>query len=479
MWRFQLQELPSRVWLDRALPLQGARVTEGINGPGAISGYLAANYSNLAAVKEWGARLVATQPGSDPVVAIVDSVTTDGSRLRVEAGGFSMYPNGMPWTDADYAGIQVDPLDLVRMIWASLQAKPSGDLGVVVANTTSPVRLGKPEDPKLTAAKEALANATTADRDAKVDYTNAAIARNSASDSLLAAAGRPSTGLVIVQDTAPSGSRRSVKNLWLDKNDGNKPYVWDGKKWVLSGASQATINTRLATYNSAVTDLANAKTAWTARRNALNAAKKRKSEIRDGEAEPFTLTWWENHDLGNVIADLAKNTPFEYRERSTWSGEDLAHQLELGTPALGSRRPDLRFEVGVNVALRPPLQERDYASEVVVLGSGEGRAMVRATATGNPGRVRRAVVVQRKDIGKADAAAARARVEVAARAAEWVFESMVVLNHPHAPYGSFRPGDVVYVTGDAGWKKLDEWVRVLEISIDCTTGTMDLKVEAA
>jgi hypothetical protein len=53
------------------------------------------------------------------------------------------------------------------------------------------------------------------------------------------------------------------------------------------------------------------------------------------------------------------------------------------------------------------------------------------------------------------------------------------VDHELAPYGSFKPGDMMYVTGDAGWAQLDTWVRILELTTDCTTGNINLKVEAA
>jgi hypothetical protein len=67
---------------------------------------------------------------------------------------------------------------------------------------------------------------------------------------------------------------------------------------------------------------------------------------------------------------------------------------------------------------------------------------------------------------------------VDARSAAWVFNTLDVSDHPNAPYGSYRPGDVVYVTGDTGWRVLDDWVRVTEIISDCVTGAINLKVEA-
>jgi hypothetical protein len=479
MWRFHLLSLPERVWIDRNVPLDGARVTEAVSGPASISGYLHEDYANRDDVQEWGALLVAEQDGREPVACIVDAVTTESGRLKVEAGGFSMYPTGMPWTDPDYAGTQVDPLDIVRLIWTKLQAKPGGNLGITVGGAKSSARLGTPESAALTSAKTAFAAATADEIAGKVAYTQASISKNAAKNSLLAAAERPTSGVVIVQESAPSGSKRSTKNLWLDTNNGNAAHVWNGKSWTLGhgGLSQAEINTRLAAYNAEVTATKNAATVWKSYKTRLAAAKKRVSDAKGGAAVPFTLTWWESHDLGNVIDELAKDTPFDYRERSAWVGEDISHELELGVPTLGGRRTDLRFEVGVNVTAPPPLKERDYASEAVVLGAGEGRAMVRATVTGNPGRLRRAVVVQRKDIRANAPATNVARAEVAKRSAKWTFDSLDVIDHPLAPYGSFRPGDTIYVTGDAGWIRLDHWVRVLEVETNCVTGAINLKVE--
>jgi hypothetical protein len=480
MWRFHLQSLPSKVWIDRDVPLQGARVVEAVSGPGSISGSLPGNYPYRADVQEWGALLVAEQEGRDPVAAIIDSVTTERGRLKVEAGGFSMYPQGMPWTDPDYAGVRVDPLEIVRLIWSKLQARPNGNLGVAVSDATSTARLGTPESPALTTAKAALADATADEQAGRVAYTQASTAKNAAKNALLAAANRPTSGVVIVQDSAPSGSKRSTKNLWFDTNNSNLAHVWNGKGWTLTlgegAATQTELTALRATYNDKTVITNNAATVWKSYKTRLAAAKKRVTDIKDGKAEPFTLTWWDTHDLGNIIDELAKDTPFDYRERSIWVGEGIAHELELGAPALGGRRPDLRFEVGVNVTAPPPLKERDYASEAVVLGAGEGRAMVRATASGNPGRLRRAVVIQRKDIKANAPASAVARAEVAKRSAVWTFDSLDVSDHPFAPYGSFRPGDIVHVLGDAGWIQLDHWVRIQSIETDCVTGAINLRV---
>lgn len=347
-WRFHVQSLPSRVWVDRDLQLLDAKVTEGVNGPASIQGKLPLSSQTGAALREWGSLIVAEQGGQEPVAAIVDRLNADGDWLTVEAGGFSMYPNGLPWTAADFNGIKVDPLDMVRKIWDEVQRHPNGDLGVVVDSTTSPVRVGTPES---------------------------------------------KTG------SAASG--------------------------------------------------------------------------------PFRLAWWDTEDLGKVISDLAADTPFEYREQSAWDGEDITHRLRLGYPRLGARRDDLRFEVGVNLRV-PRMADSEYASEVVVVGAGEGRTKItsgtlKTTATDRLRRVHR--VADQSLISRA-AAVAAARPFLARLGGVDSVESLDLVDHPAAPFGTFGPGDQIRIQGNAGWTQLDHWVRILDKTVSCTTGGMTLRVEA-
>jgi len=480
-WRFQVQAVPSRTWVDRDLELLEAEVEPVINGAAVIQGKLPIAHTTGTKLKEWSHLLVATLGDGKPLVGIVDNLSTsdDGKWLQIEAGGFSQYPTGMPWIDLPYSGTQVDPLDIVRMIWTKLQSKPDGDLGVVVDGTKSSVRLGTPESAARTAAKLGVTHATAAAKAAKDVAVAAAKAQETARVAVMTACGKTKAGLFFHQDTAPGGDRRSTKHVWIDKNAGNKAYIWNGKKWVLQTVSStAVITARLGTWLASKTATATAKAASTKRNAELTKAKKRLTDVKGGEADPWTMAWWDTHDLGNVISTLATDTPFEWRESASWSGGDLSLRLELGYPALGARRADIRFEIGVNVTAVPPLDSRDYASEVTVLGAGQGRAMMRAIASGNRGGLRRAVVVERKGIRKADAAGAAARAEVARRTAKWVPDTLKVKDHPNAPYGSFQPGDRVYLTGNAGRESLALWVRVMGMKHNCTTGEMTLRVEA-
>lgn len=488
-WRFHLLTLPDRVWIDRDLPLQGAQVITVLSGAASISGRLPLGYrgiespSGKRALVEWGAGIVAEQEGRDPVFGIVDEITTDGDWLVVSAGGFASYPTGMPWTGPTFSSTKVDSLDVVRLIWERLQSYKGGQLGVTVDDTKSGVVLGKPEDSKLTAAKASLERAKAALDDAQYYAEEDAAVIQYTTDQTLKAAGLSAGGLVIRSTAEPKGDKRSKRNLWLKGNaDGlTAGFTWNGKRWVeLSAAKFNAASNHYLSIDAQKAALAESKELLKKRKTEHSDAKSKVSDLRDGEAEPYTLSWWENHDLGSVISDLAKETPFEYREHTAWDGDNsLAHRLVIGCSEFGARKEHLRLEIGVNVTAPPPLTEGEYASQVLVLGAGEGRAMLNAFGNKDRGRLRRTVVVERKDLTKMDRVQAEARTEVELRDAEWNFDSLSLVDHPMCPYGSFTVGDYLYLTGDAGWAQLAQWVRVTEIAVDCVTGNIDLKVVSA
>ncbi|TDU27108.1 hypothetical protein [Arthrobacter sp. JUb115] len=487
-WRFHLLTVPDGEWVDRDLQLQKAKVSDALSAPQGISGELPLGYRMLKTptgkpgLSEWGSAIVAEQEGRDPIFAIVDGLNTEGDWLKVQAGGFTSYPMGMPWVDSEYSSTRVDALDVVRLIWARIQSKANGDLGVVVDATKSGIYLGKPEGAVLTKAKEVMAS-KKARMDALADQAVAeAEALQYFADSTFQAAGMAAGGLLIKQASAPSGDKRSKKNLWFKGNSEGITalHKWDGRQWV--EVSTAQFDAAIEFYfewEDRKPILAVAKANARATKEAYNEAKSRVSDLSEQEAAPYTLNWWETTDLGSVLTDLATQTPFDYREETVWDGDDaLSHRLILGYPDIGVKREDLRLEIGVNVTAPPPLDEADFASEVVVLGAGEGRATVRATATNNTGRLRRVAVVERKELSKTSQATAQARIELAARTSDWTFEDLELLDHPMCPYGSFDAGDWLYLTGDAGWAQIDQWVRVMSIDIDCPTGRMSLKVSS-
>lgn len=185
------------------------------------------------------------------------------------------------------------------------------------------------------------------------------------------------------------------------------------------------------------------------------------------ESGPYQLNFWDTHDLGKAIDDLAADTPFEFREINEWDGDIIAHRMDLAYPRFNVQRKDLRFVVGENVIIQPKVSMAgdDYANELELLGAGEGRTMVRGSASlprGN--RLRRVVVVEDKAIKSLTTAGTRAYNLLKARIEIGDLTEFTVLDHPLAPIGSVRPGDEVFISLDYDWQEGEGfWVRVRSI----------------
>lgn len=202
------------------------------------------------------------------------------------------------------------------------------------------------------------------------------------------------------------------------------------------------------------------------------------------EAGPYKLNFFSTHDLGGEFDSLAEATPFDYAEVHEWQGETIRHRIRLGYPALGQRREDLRFVVGENVHTDPVVEQDgdEYASEVVVLGSGEGRKMVRASAEVNErDGLRRVKVITDKSAASKPRAKAIAKAELQARIGAENVSTITVLDHPSAPLGSFSVGDEIRIQGSGkGWNgDLYLWVRILEITTQPGAESASLRVTRA
>lgn len=199
------------------------------------------------------------------------------------------------------------------------------------------------------------------------------------------------------------------------------------------------------------------------------------------EAGPYRLNFFSTHDLGGVFDDLAEATPFDYAEVHEWQGETIRHRIRLGYPALGRQRTDLRYVVGENIFTEPTVEQNGeaYASSVVVLGSGEGRKMVRGEAGVNePDGLRRIRVITDKSATTPARAARVATIELRALTGAEEVSSFTIADHPNAPIAALSVGDEVLIQGGgAGWAgDLYLWVRVLEITTapDSETATISV-----
>lgn len=200
----------------------------------------------------------------------------------------------------------------------------------------------------------------------------------------------------------------------------------------------------------------------------------------NGQDDSVVFGWWQTMDLGQEIARLSSETPFDYRTEVSWDGAKIKKFIRMGFPRLGRLRHDLRFMVGENVHIQPKIQlsGNDYASDIWAFGAGEGRSMLRDLSQRNDiGRLRRVKVLQNKGLRNASAIRGFAQTELKKRVAAQDIDSLEVMDHPHAKIGSYSVGDEILVQSHTGWSAgLNMWCRILAIKLNTETSvsTLDL-----
>jgi hypothetical protein len=431
------QAIRTGEWLNLDVPLSGLTVTHTLSGPSVIAGKLTPELPtvNLQAWSPWATWLHVEHDGAVAASGILQPVSFDGPTVTVNAEGFSGYLHGLPF-GGNYRAVQVDPADVVREIWGHVQGHRDAHLGVVMDPTVTRVRLGTPEKHQVKAPRDEWVPAR--------EYGGIGAVR--------AAAGRLRT----------AGPRP------------NPYFVADGVSPLISAALKAQ-------YDREQDSFTKDKAA-----NFLQQVFEGKDQkmTRIVDAEPYELAWWDHKDCGSEVNNLAKQTPFDYCEVDSWDDDrrDVRHRLAIGYPRLGRRRGDLRFAAGENVLSGVPLAGagEDYASEVVVLGAGDGRDKIRGSATEvSTERLRRVAVLTDKTVTTVSRARAIARAELQRRRPEPTLSELTVDgSHPNAPLGSFEPGDDVLVSGEFPWiGRIATWHRVTSYQWAAESTQVKLTVE--
>ena len=483
-WRYIASRLNgdgTETFLSYDVPLSGGQTTTALSGPGGINGTITPEIAALQdeygrpILEPWSTAIYAEVDGQIRGGAILSGFEEKGPDLALDCVSFAGYPGGMPYTGRD-SHTSIDPLDVVRNLWAHLQQAARGNIGMEIGEGSTQIRIGKPDSPEYAAAAAADDAAQTVKDQAEADYDAAKAQADLDKALAFEAAGvvLTSSSKIIQQPTAPSGGNAVVDNLWID-SDTNVLHVYTGA-WV-AGNQAALASAQQAAASKAAQDSAAA--VRTQARAAASATSSARSELADGQAEPYVLSYEKTHDIGKEIEDLSIETPFDYREVHWWDGDIIRHRLEFGYPAIRARRHDLRFVVGENVALAPDLDyDGDaYASEVMVLGAGTGVQMVRGDAHRPTTRLRRVAVVEDKTITTVERARAIAANTVAQRSGEADITEITVWDHPHAPIGSVQVGDEILINTRQGWtSELHLWCRVLTVTITPEKGVSRLQV---
>src|SRR5690606_8191306 len=205
----------------------------------------------------------------------------------------------------------------------------------------------------------------------------------------------------------------------------------------------------------------------------------------DTESGPYTLDWWESPNIGEEIDKLARDTPFDYRERGRWNEDRSAPivDLEFAYPRIGRRRFDLRFAQGENIDNVLPIEEDPdlFCTTVIVHGRGEGSEMVHGRADAHhPFTLPIATNVEdksRSTRAECDRRAAdeRKRRSQPAESRLEVSELELDMYNANAPFGSFDVGDEILLHISLAWTgELALWHRVTEMTISPDSGQMKL-----
>lgn len=453
-------------FLDMNVPLQGVQIEDVLSGHNGLSGTIAPEYPRLKGVDgkpiltEGGTAIWAESPDGEirgGGLVTHSDFNADGE-WSVECVDLTGTSIELPYDSANWF-VNVDPIDLFRHIWTHIQSHPNHNLGMSIDPTTSPVRLG-------TDLVQHVEFDTEPDPSEDLDPAPAPIAPpRYATNSLWREAA--------VKAMKANGWNADVVDAALKKWL-NKDSLIADKKWTPLTEKERTIRDKAIDKigwppdppnpgNKSNTGVANdqAQADPPAGGETVEADPE---EVITYQYDAYKLNWYETLDLGAELDNLAADTPFDWHLTHHWNGDEIKHHMRIGYPRLGRRREDLRFVVGENIHQAPSV-ERDgteYANEVLVLGAGEGSAIVVGRAfRPNDGRVRKVAVVSAPWITHDYTARAHAELELAKRFNIENITEIVMVNHPHAPMGSVDLGDEIHIEGDIGWIDIDSWCRVV------------------
>lgn len=146
--------------LHNELPLSDVDLDKELSGPGNFAATLKPEFYGLRAIDgssnlfvPWSTAIYAEKDGAIRRGYLLADVVDDGPALQLVGVDWSGYATDQPF-DSEYAGVDADPLDIVRMLWAHMQGKDAGNLGLALQTTKTPIRVGKPEPPENAPASQ-------------------------------------------------------------------------------------------------------------------------------------------------------------------------------------------------------------------------------------------------------------------------------------------------------------------------------------
>lgn len=488
-WTYLLFELTgngTETFIRADVPLSNVSATRNLSGPHRITGQLDTPEQSLIKadgsplLRRWKTTCYVEDPNRDIWVGgVLVDYTIDGPQLKLDVAGMTTYIKGQPFDD-DMRAVQTDPTSIVKTFWNHIQTKPGGNLGLVIDDVSTPVKVGEaPEDVTVSPSEISRAANEIASRIANLQAMNDDLTWDGASEQVAQYAptflenfngtrvplDRVAMFSHLSQWTEPPqklDAAQEIRKRFRENLPINPDWTWTDMPenvtwhhaWLLQQYAADPLNRDMAiTWLTGYIDANIEKTGSSQPHNTLQ------------------YNWWSTDDMGGVIDQLAKDTPFDYLEEHFWDGTKIAHRLRIGYPRIGTQRPEARFVLGENVKVQPSEQfdGDDVVTEVWVLGSGEGRAKIRAVAAVHPTEsVRRVKTIDAPKIQTQQEADKRARDELSRYQPDIPgagITTLVVSNSSNAAFGTFNVGDDVIFSGRYEWGEVAIWVRIVSMTI--------------
>lgn len=483
-WRFIAQRVDGQGglggFLDFNVPIEVDSIEDVLSGHNGMSGTISPEFKRLKGddgepiIAEGKTAIWAEDPDGNIIGGgLVTHVDLDGPTLSVECSDLTFKSVETPYTESNFwAG--VDPMDLFRHIWQHLQSQYGGNFGITVDNTISPIRLGG----NLIQRE---------DFDTEPDPTMGA--DDTANLYPFEAAPNP---FASNKDWREKAVKVMKARNWNEKNVDDALRKWLNKDSAKADGSWKPLSERERNIRDKAVQLIG----WPPSppdgegplTNHVNVRPQLQQPAVDEssgetriiyETEYYRLSWYETLDLAQAIDDLAASTPFDWHMTHFWRDDEIRHHIRLGYPKLGRRLDEMRFVIGENIHTIPRAT-RDgtrNANEIMVLGAGEGSAMVRGLAfRREPGVPRSAKVISAPWITSTDMANSHAASMLAAYSRAQDVEEVVLTDHINAPAAAVSIGDEFLLEGDIGWVDLETNVRVISRAISPLSGQVTLGI---
>ncbi|MFF0481979.1 hypothetical protein [Streptomyces sp. NPDC004435] len=186
-WRYIAQRALPEAILDWDVPLSlSSNPRRELSGPGSLTGTIEPEYARMRGadgqpiLQEWATKLYLEVDGHIRWGGIVTKTSYEGSKATIQAEGLSCYPHGIPyesymisgqlitpkdpfagkdknhdgWVDGKkgtqrvppppkpYGGPRIDAFDAFRNIWAHVQSRPYGNIGLTIDQHDHGEKLG-------------------------------------------------------------------------------------------------------------------------------------------------------------------------------------------------------------------------------------------------------------------------------------------------------------------------------------------------